>query len=223
MKQLSSRQYLVAGIVVAVCSIYIGRLFYLQIVDDKYKIMAVNQAIRRIVDYPPRGVVYDRNGKLLVANQAAYDLMVIPSQVKKCDTLELCRLINIDKKGFIERFAKLKKQRHPSYQPAVFEGQLSGRAYAALQEKLYDFEGFYVQARTIRNYPKKVGAHLLGYVGEVNERIVKDSSYYQMGDYIGLSGIEKSYEIPLRGIRGVRHVEKDVFNRERAAFANGRF
>lgn len=223
MKQLSSRQYLIAGIVVAICLTYIGRLFYIQIVDDKYKIMAVNNAIRRIVDYPPRGVIYDRTGKLLVANQAAYDLMVIPNQVKDCDTMELCRLINIDKQGFKDRFTKLKKQKHPWYQPAVFEGQLSGKAYAALQEKLYDFQGFYVQSRTIRNYPKNVGAHLLGYVGEVNEKIVEDSSYYQMGDYIGLSGIEKSYEVPLRGIRGVRHVEKDVFNRERAAFANGRF
>ncbi|UPT68362.1 MAG: penicillin-binding transpeptidase domain-containing protein [Sphingobacteriales bacterium JAD_PAG50586_3] len=223
MKQLSSRQYLIAGIVVAICFTYIGRLFYIQIIDEKYKIMAVNNAIRRIVDYPPRGVVYDRTGKLLVANQAAYDLMVIPNQVKDCDTMELCRLVSIDKQGFKDRFAKLKKQKHPWYQPAVFEGQLSGKAYAALQEKLYDFQGFYVQSRTIRNYPKNVGAHLLGYVGEVNEKIVEDSSYYQMGDYIGLSGIEKSYEVPLRGIRGVRHVEKDVFNRERAAFAEGRY
>ncbi len=224
MNQLSSRKYLIAGIVVAICLTYIGRLFYLQIVDDRYKIMAVNQAIRRIVDYPPRGVVYDRYGKhLLVANQAAYDLMVIPNQVKDCDTLELCRLLNITKKDFLDRFAKLKKQKHPWYQPAVFEGQLKGRAYAALQEKLYDFEGFYVQSRTIRNYPQSVGAHLLGYVGEVSEKTVKDSSYYQMGDYIGLSGIEKSYEVPLRGIRGVRHVEKDVFNRERAPFAGGKY
>lgn len=223
MNQLSSRKYLIAGIVVAIGLIYISRLFYLQIVDDKYKIMAVNQAIRRIVDYPPRGVIYDRNGKLLVANQAAYDLMVIPNQVKNCDTTELCRLLNITKQDFVARFLKFRKQKHPWYQPAIFEAQLSGRAYAALQEKLYAFEGFYVQSRTIRSYPKKVGALLLGYVGEVDEKTTKDSSYYLMGDYIGLSGIEKSYEVPLRGIRGVRHVEKDVFNRERAAFAGGKF
>lgn len=223
MNQLASRKFFIGGFIIAVVLLYIARLFYIQIVDDKYKVMAVNQAIRRIVDYPPRGVVYDRNGKLLVANQAAYDLMVIPNQVKNCDTLELCRLLNITKEEFLFRFAKLKKQKHPSYQPAVFEGQLSSRTYASLQEKLYDFEGFYVQSRTIRSYPKSIGANLLGYVGEVSEKTVKDSTYYQMGDYIGLSGIEKSYEVPLRGIRGVRHVEKDVFNRERASFADGKY
>ncbi len=224
MNQLGSRRYLIGGIVVAVVLLYIARLFYIQIVDDKYKIMAVNQAIRRIVDYPPRGVVYDRYGKqLLVANQAAYDLMVVPNQVKNCDTLELCRLLNITTVEFVDRFKRLKKQNPATYQPAIFEAQLSGRAYAALQEKLYDFEGFYVQSRTIRNYPKGIGAHLLGYVGEVNERIIEKNPYYLMGDYIGLSGIEKSYEEPLRGIRGVRHIEKDVFNRERAPFANGKF
>lgn len=223
MLNLVNRRYLFIALVALVGTVYAGRLFYLQVINKEYKIRAVNNAIRRIIDYPPRGVIYDRNNKLLVSNQAAYDLMVIPREVKNCDTLELCKLLSITKDDFKKRFTDLKAKGHASYQPAIFEDQLSARTYAALQERLFEFNGFYVQSRTVRSYNKAVAAHLLGYVGEVDEKIVKDSAYYEMGDYIGLSGLEKSYEVVLRGKRGVRHVEKDVFNRERAPFADGEY
>ena len=203
--------------------IYLGRLFYIQVLDDKYKLAANDNALRHKIEYPERGVIYDRNGKILVYNEAAYDLMVIPKRVKQIDTNDLCRLLEIEKEEFVKKLNDLKKKKFSSFRPEVFESELSLETYATLQEKMYKFPGFFVQARTLRKYPRKIAAHALGYVGEVDEKLVEQNPYYRSGDNMGLSGVEKSYEIPLRGQRGVKIVMVDVYNREKGSFENGKY
>ncbi|MFT5791298.1 MAG: penicillin-binding protein 2, partial [Saprospiraceae bacterium] len=190
--------------------IFIGKLFYLQILDNPYKISPLNNAsIKRVYDYPERGYIYDRNGKLLVANQQSYDVMIVPQEVKALDTLEFCNLLKIDKRNFIKRYTKARK-----YSPrlaSVFINHVSKDDYAYLQEKLYKFKGFYIQKRSIRQYPIKIAANALGYISEVNEKQVKENGYYQQGDLIGVKGVERTYESSLRGVKGVKHIQKDRF------------
>lgn len=217
----SDRKYIVIGIAIAVVVIFSVRLFYIQLIDDSYKITAANQAFRYITDYPARGNIFDRNGKRLVFNQAAFDLMVIPSQVNNLDTAELCKVLNIDLKSFLLRMEKAKSE--GKLRPSVFEKELSVENSATIQEKLYLFPGFYVQPRTLRKYPESTAPHTLGYVGEVSQSIVDTSIYYKMGDYIGISGIEKSYEKYLRGIRGTKIVMVDVHNRIKGSYMGGMY
>ena len=197
------------------------RLFYIQVVDDGYKLSANNNVIRPITDFPARGLIYDRKGKLLVYNEPVYDLMIIPKQAKNIDSLELCSLIGITAEEYSEKYKKAK-----AYSPvkaSVFEKQLSVETYATFQEKLYKFPGFFVQLRTLRKYPDPMAAHLFGYIGEVDTSTTRKNSYYKEGDYIGKSGIEQSYESILRGRRGVRRILVDVFNREKGSFQDGRY
>ena len=197
------------------------RLFYIQVVDDSYKLSANNNVIRPITDFPARGLIYDRKGKLLVYNEPVYDLMIIPKQAKNIDSLELCNLIGITIQEYSEKYKKAK-----AYSPvkaSVFEKQLSVETYATFQEKLYKFLGFFVQLRTLRKYPDPMAAHLFGYIGEVDTSTTRKNPYYKDGDYIGKSGIEQSYESVLRGRRGVRRILVDVFNREKGSFQDGRY
>ncbi len=197
------------------------RLFYIQVVDDGYKLSANNNVIRPITDFPARGLIYDRKGKLLVYNEPVYDLMIIPKQAKNIDSLELCSLIGITAEEYSEKYKKAK-----AYSPvkaSVFEKQLSVETYATFQEKLYKFPGFFVQLRTLRKYPDPMAAHLFGYIGEVDTSTTRKNPYYKEGDYIGKSGIEQSYESILRGRRGVRRILVDVFNREKGSFQDGRY
>lgn len=197
------------------------RLFYIQVIDDSYKLSANNNVIRAVTDFPARGLIYDRKRKLLVYNEPVYDLMIIPKQAKNIDSLELCNLIGITPEDYSDKFRKAK-----AYSPvkaSVFEKQLSVETYATFQEKLYKFPGFFVQLRTLRKYPDPMAAHLFGYIGEVDTNITKKNSYYKEGDYIGKSGIEQSYESALRGRRGVRRILVDVFNREKGSFQDGRY
>ena len=197
------------------------RLFYIQVVDDSYKLSANNNVIRPITDFPARGLIYDRKGKLLVYNEPVYDLMIIPKQAKNIDSLELCSLIGITTEEYSEKYKKAK-----AYSPvkaSVFEKQLSVETYATFQEKLYKFPGFFVQLRTLRKYPDPMAAHLFGYIGEVDTSTTRKNPYYKEGDYIGKSGIEQSYESILRGRRGVRRILVDVFNREKGSFQDGRY
>lgn len=223
MNVFNDRKYIITAIFVGLVLVYLTRLFYIQVVDDKYKLAANDNALRHKIEYPERGVIYDRNGEILVYNEAAYDLMVIPRRVKSIDTLDLCRLLDIEKAEFIEKMLELKKKKFSSFRPEVFESELSLETYATLQEKLYKFPGFFVQARTLRKYPLKVASHALGYVGEVDDKMIADNPYYRMGDNMGLSGIEKSFEKPLRGQRGVKIVMVDVYNREKGSFENGKY
>ncbi len=211
----------IAAIFTLITFIYLCRLFYIQVITDRYKLSASNNVLRYITEYPARGLIYDRNGTLMVYNEAVYDLMVIPRQVKNIDTMEFCRLLDITAEEFVRRMQKA--SRYSRYKSSVFEKQMPAAQYALLQEKLYKFSGFFVQPRTLRKYPTSSAAHVLGYIGEVDEKIIATDPYYRMGDYIGISGIEKSYEEELRGKRGVRIVMVDVHNREVGSYENGKY
>ena len=217
----SSRRITITAIFIVVGLIYIIRLAHLQIIDDSYTRLANRNALRHITQYPSRGLIYDRNGKLLVYNEAVYDLMVIPRQVKDIDTTEFCSLLKISKDEFIKKMEKAKK--YSSYSPSTFEKQISKADFAPLQEKLYKFKGFYAQSRTLRFYPDSVACHILGYIGEVNEKTIEENPYYKKGDYIGMSGLEKSYEEILRGEKGSKITLVDVHNREKGSFQNGMY
>jgi penicillin-binding protein 2 len=223
MNLFTDRKYVISAIFISLAAIFLLRLFYIQVIDDRYKLAANDNALRHKIEYPERGVIYDRNGKILVYNEAAYDLMVIPKRVKSIDTTDLCKLLGITKFEFITKLKKLKKQKFSSFRPEIFESEISLETYATMQEKLYKFPGFFVQARTLRKYPLKIAPHALGYVGEVDEKLIKENPYYRMGDMMGLSGVEKSYEKPLRGQRGVKIVMVDVYNREKGSFENGKY
>ena len=216
-----NQQVVVAGIFTSLIVIFIIRLFYVQIIEESYTVSANNNVLRYMTDYPARGMVYDRNGKILAFNQAVYDLMVIPRQVKEIDTLDFCKLLDITKEDFLDKIKKAKN--YSRIRPSIFEKQISAETYATLQEKLFKFKGFYVQPRTIRKYPNNTASHVLGYIGEVTDKIIEKNPYYRQGDYIGTSGIEQSYEEELRGVRGVRIVMVDVFNREKGSYKNGAY
>jgi penicillin-binding protein 2 len=216
-----NRKYVIISVFLFVGILFAIRLFMLQVLSNEYKLSAENNVLRYITEYPARGLIYDRNGELLVYNEAAYDLMVVPRQLQAFDTTELCRLLKLDREDFNKR---LKEAREYSYRkPSLFLEQLSREDYAFLEEKLYKYPGFYVQARTLRKYPYPNAAHLLGYIGEVNSRNLSDDEYYAQGDYIGKSGLERSYEYVLRGSKGLRVVMVDVFNREKGSFSDGQY
>jgi penicillin-binding protein 2 len=217
----SHRKYVIYIILGITGAVFIFRLLYIQVINDKYKLSASNNVLRYVTDYPARGLIYDRNGKLLVYNEATYDLMVIPRNIKNIDTTELCNLIDISKKIFIKKIKKICK--YSMYKPSVFEKQISKESSGYLQEKLYKFYGFYVQTRALRKYPLPVAAHTLGYISEVNQNIIEKDKYYKSGDYIGKSGIEKTYEKILRGQKGVKIKLVDVFNREKGSFQDGKY
>lgn len=217
----SERKFIVSGIFIIVGFIYVIRLFYIQVIDVSYKLSANNNVLRYVTEFPSRGLIYDRKGRLMVYNEAVYDLMIIPKQVKNIDTTEFCHLIGLTKEIFIKKYTKAK-----AYSPvksSIFEKQLSAETYAALQEKLYKFPGFWVEARTLRKYPKPIAGHTLGYIGEVDSGVCKRNPYYRMGDYIGISGIEQAYEKELRGKRGLKIQMVDVFNRIKGSFQDGKF
>lgn len=221
MKQYSDRKLTIGMIFVFFAVIFILRLFYIQIIDDKYKLSAENNSQRQITQYPARGLIFDRNGKLLVSNQAAYDLLIIPRQVEKFDTTELCTILKIDREYFDKAFNRC--NRYSRYKASIFIPQLSYETYAVLQEKLHKFTGFFVQTRTLRNYQFNSSAHVLGYIGEVNNRELEKDDYYNSGDYIGKSGLEYTYEEYLRGEKGRKIYVVDVHNRIKGPYKEGNY
>ncbi len=219
MIQYSDRKYLIGGLILLSAFILIARLFYLQVIDTSYKLSASSNALQHRIQYPARGLIYDRNNRILVANKAAYDLMVTPIQVKPFDTAELCQYLDISKNKLLEG---LRTASHYSrYKPSIVVKQITAEQYAFLQEKMFKYQGFYVQTRTLREYTTPLAAHILGYVGEVDEKQVKENQYYKMGDYIGKSGVEKTYEDQLRGVKGVKIYLVDVHNRIKGSYMNG--
>ena len=213
------RKALLYILVIITGILFVGRLFYLQIFDDSFKHQSESNAYKRMRIYPERGHIYDRNQKLLVANQPSYDLMVIPRNVKPFDSLVLCDLLDIRKDDLIKR---LNKARHYSPRlPSPVVAQLSKIEYASLQEKIRKFKGFYIQKRSSRDYQTPIGANVLGYIAEVTPQQVKKNPYYQSGDLYGKSGVEKSYEKELRGVKGVKYIQKDKFNRDIGSYKNG--
>lgn len=222
MKQNEQRQYVIALIFIGVAFVFLIRLFYVQVIDDQYKLDATSNVRRHVIKYPARGLIYDRNNELLVYNEAAYDLMVTPMLLSdEIDTNAFCDLIGISKEDFIRKISRAKEFSY--HKPSTFEKEIPAVAFAKIQEQLYNYPGFFVQTRTLRNYPQKSAAHILGYIGEVDQSIVNENPYYQSGDYIGISGIEKSYEERLRGKRGIEIVLVDVFNREKGKFMGGMY
>jgi penicillin-binding protein 2 len=222
MNSFFARKFVVQGIFIAITIILLVRLFYIQVISDEYILSAENNVIRRLPIYPARGVILDRNQHILVQNEPVYDLMVIPREVKPFDTLEFCNLIGIDKKGFDRRFKKARS--YSPYKASIFEKQLSVQIYASFQEKLSNFPGFFVQNRTVRRYPDSIAAHFLGYIGEVNQKVIENSKgFYNQGDYHGITGIEKSYEELLRGRRGVQNLMVDALNRPKGNYADGKY
>lgn len=199
--------------------IYIISLFRLQVIDSEYKRYATNNVLREVIQYPARGLIYDRNGKLLVYNKTAYDLLIIPREVKQFDTTLFCNLLKISKVDLDAGIQKAKK--YSRYKSSILIKQISPETFAVLQEQLYKFKGFHTQSRTLREYSSTAAAHALGYVGEVGARDIKKDDYYKPGDYIGISGIERTYEKQLRGIKGVKKNLVDVHNRIQGSYKNG--
>ncbi len=217
----ANRKLMVVALVLIGAVILISRLFYIQIVNKSYRISAENNALRPVTQYPARGLIYDRNGRLMVYNQAAYDLMVIPIQTTAFDTATFNQILEI---GIDDFRARMKSAiQYSRRAPSVFLKMISSEQYARLQEELYRFPGFYVQARTLRKYTRPVAAHLLGYVGEVDNKQIERDKYYRSGDYTGISGIEKSYEEQLRGRKGVNIFLVDVHNNIKGSYGEGRY
>ncbi|MEM9363989.1 MAG: penicillin-binding transpeptidase domain-containing protein [Bacteroidota bacterium] len=214
------KKLLLSSVVVIIGFVFISRLSYLQLFSFSPDQTLEDPAIKAIYDYPERGYVYDRNGQLLVGNQPAYDVMVIPREVQPLDTLEFCGLLGIDKETFI---SKMKKARTYSPRlPSVLVPQLSKEDYAGLQEKMRHFEGFYIQKRSLRYYATNSAANVLGYISEVNDRDLQNNPYYVAGELKGRTGIEKQYEEILRGRKGIQYIQKDRFNRDIGPYKDGK-
>jgi penicillin-binding protein 2 len=215
----SKRKNIVLAIFISVAAIFVIRLFSIQVISSKYKESATNNVVREIVQYPARGLVYDRNGELLVFNKPAYDILVTPREVQPFDTMSFCRLVEISKEELLEGIKKARE--YSTYKPSILVKQIPPESFAYLQEKLYKFKGFSTQSRTLREYAYPAAAHVLGYVSEVNENDISKDEYYKSGDYIGASGIEKTYEKQLRGIKGIKKQMVDVHNRIQGSFEEG--
>lgn len=220
-QNFDNRKFIVLAIFILVAIVYVLRLFYIQVLDDTYQLSANNQALRHLTQYPARGLIFDRNGELLTYNEAAYNLMVIPKEVDTLDTIAFCNLIGIDKEYFITKMKKVTK--YSKFKASIFVEQIPAEQYASISEKLYQYSGFYGEQRTLRNYPQKTAAHVLGYVSEVDANIIEKDNYYKKGDYIGANGIERFYEKELRGSRGKKVVMVDVLNRIQGSYKDEKY
>lgn len=218
---------MIGGAVIALVAIFIVRLFYLQIIDSDYKAWADSNAFLKKTIYPSRGILYDRNDKLLVYNQPSYDVMMIMREVQPFDTLDFCQILGITIEQYRKRITDMKNRRlnpgYSSYTPQLFMSQLSAEECGILQEKLYKFPGFYVQNRTIREYAYPNAALLLGNVGEVNAKDIEKDPYYVPGDNSGRTGIEGSYEQVLRGEKGVEILLRDAHGRIKGHYEDGKY
>ena len=223
---LEKRRYVIAGVAIVIVVIYIIRLFTLQLLSDDYKKNADSNAFLKKIDYPSRGIITDRHGKLMVYNQPAYDIMVVMNEQKnRIDTLEFCEALGITKDFFKVRMAEIKdRNKNPGYSrftQQLFMSQLSDKEFSVFQEKMYRFPGFYVQKRSIRQYQYPYAAHVLGDVAEVSPSDIEGDDYYQAGDYIGKLGVERSYEKQLRGQKGVQILLRDVHGKVQGSYQNG--
>ncbi|MDR1372162.1 MAG: penicillin-binding protein 2 [Dysgonamonadaceae bacterium] len=227
---LANRKIFIVAIFFLLIFFYIGRLFVLQVVDNKYKEGADSNAFFKKTRYPPRGAIYDRNGELLVYNQPSYDVTVIMREMrdaKKFDTLAFCDAVGINIEYFRKRMEDVQNRKlnknYSSYKPQIFITQLSSREYGVFQQYAFKFPGFYVQSKTIREYGYPNAAHVLGYIAEVDKRNLEDykEEYYVKGDYIGKTGIEKQYESDLRGEKGVEILLRDAHGRIKGTYENG--
>ncbi len=225
---LDYRRFVIGGVALLIVVVYIIRLFMLQITSDDYKKSADSNAFLKKIEYPSRGGIYDRNGKLLVYNQPAYDIMVVMNEAKDhLDTLDFCEALNITREDFDHRMETIKdRSKNPGYSrftEQLFMSQLSEADFSVFQEKMFRFPGFYIQRRSIRQYRYPFAAHVLGDVAEVSPADIEEDDYYQPGDYIGKLGVERSYEKQLRGEKGMQILLRDAHGRVQGRYQNGRF
>ena len=226
--ELDKRRLVIGGVAIFIVTVYLIRLFTLQLLSDDYKKNADSNAFLKKIEYPSRGAITDRHGRLLVYNQPAYDIMVVMNEEKgRLDTMEFCNALGITKEYFIKRMNDIKdRNKNPGYSrftEQVFMSQLSDKEFSVFQEKIFRFPGFYVQKRSIRQYQYPYAAHVLGDVAEVSKSDVENSDYYQPGDYIGKLGIERSYEEQLRGEKGVQILLRDAHGRVQGNYQDGKF
>ena len=226
--EFDKRRLVIGGVAIFIVTVYLIRLFTLQLLSDDYKKNADSNAFLKKIEYPSRGAISDRHGRLLVYNQPAYDIMVVMNEEKgRLDTMEFCNALGITKEYFIKRMNDIKdRNKNPGYSrftEQVFMSQLSDKEFSVFQEKIFRFPGFYVQKRSIRQYQYPYAAHVLGDVAEVSKSDVENSDYYQPGDYIGKLGIERSYEEQLRGEKGVQILLRDAHGRVQGNYQNGKF
>jgi len=223
---LQNRRYVIAAIMSAVIVLYVLRLFTIQIIDTKYKNGADSNAFLKKTQFPPRGLIYDRNHKLLVYNKPAYDIALIMREIHDLDTVAFCNALNISKADFINRIAEIKDYRknpgYSSYTPQLFMTQLGIEDIATIQQSMYKYPGFYIQSRTLREYSFPIAAHVLGDIGEVSQSRIDNDDYYKQGDFAGRDGIEYTYEEQLRGEKGVEILLRDAKGRIKGKYENGK-
>ena len=219
-----NRKYILGGIAVAVVIIYLIRLFSLQLMSDDYKKNADSNAFRKEIQYPSRGLILDRKGRLLVYNESSYNIMVVMNDQRGIDTLDFCQTVGITKDFYIKRMDEIKsKISYSRYTPQLFMSQIPAEEFSVFREKLFRFKGFSVEKRSVRHYTTGLGAHLLGDVGVVNDKDIANDDYYQSGDFIGKLGVERSYEKELRGEKGMRIMLRDVHGRTQGHYQNGKY
>ena len=213
------KEYLLAIFIISISLIYLFQLFNLQIFNDDYQLLSESNAIYKKTIYPERGLIYDRNNKLIVANQPSYDLMLIPENLKVFDTLEICSILKIDSNLLLKKINEAKS--FSIKLPSIILRQITKEQNALFQEKIWKYPGFFIQKKSLRDYKISIASNLLGYISEVNENEINDQSYYNIGELIGRQGIEKSYEKILRGKKGIKYFQKDRFNRIIGPYKNG--
>lgn len=218
------RKYVIGGVVVAVIIIYIIRLFTLQLLSDDYKKTADSNAFRKEIQYPSRGLILDRKGRLMVYNEPSYNIMVTMNEQKGIDTLDFCNTIGMTPEEYEQKMKEIKARRNYSrFTPQLFISQIPTEEFSIFREKLFRFKGFTVEKRSKRHYATNLAAHILGDVGEVNEHEIEEDEYYQSGDYIGKLGVERSYEKQLRGEKGMRIMLRDVYGRTKGHYLDGKY
>lgn len=213
------KEYLLAIFIISISLIYLFQLFNLQIFNDDYQLLSESNAIYKKTIYPERGLIYDRNNKLMVANQPSYDLMLIPENLKAFDTLEICSILKIDSNLLLKKINEAKS--FSVKLPSIILRQITKEQNALFQEKIWKYPGFFIQKKSLRDYKISIASNLLGYISEVNNNEINDQSYYNIGELIGRQGIEKSYEKILRGKKGIKYFQKDRFNRIIGPYKNG--
>jgi penicillin-binding protein 2 len=220
---LENRKYVIIGVFCLMALTYLARLFYLQVLDDTYSLGASKNSIKRVIEIPYRGQIYDRNNQLLVYNTPVYDLYVTPKKVNISDTAAFCRLMDITRSDFDSIMGLA--QNYSAVKPSLFMRQLSKEDFARIQDALVDYQGFEPVISSMRTYPAHTMANALGYVSEISKKQLdnQDIPYYRQGDYIGHNGLEEQYEEQLRGKRGVKFVMQNVRGVNKGPWKNGEF
>jgi penicillin-binding protein 2 len=216
---LKDRRFVTYILFILGSAIILGKLMALQLFSNEYKDLAERNVMRKEMLYPVRGSIFDRNGELLVANQRSYDLMVIPRMIKDLDTTRFCQLIDLSKERLDKKLKRAK--RYSPFLPSILIKDLKKAQGVTLREQMHHFRGFFLQERTAREYPVPTAANVLGYISQVPKSVLENDDYYRKNDNIGRTGVEKSYEEALRGVRGEKYVLRDQHNRTKGAFREG--